>query len=247
MLPPFRPLGYVRPSDPDEAARLLVQDPGARILAGGTLVMQGRDASAGTLIDITGAGLDTVTKDGDDWVIGAATPVSALLDHPLPGALLDAARRFGPPAIRAVGTVGGSLLGAGAFGHLAPALLALNARMRTLDADGPAEAPVRSAWSTFPKPRHLLTHLVVPADWAWSGLDQLERTALDHWVCVLALAVPHEGPRRWGVGAATRRPALVEGDDLDDVETFDDHHASADYRRHILSVVARRLRERADG
>ncbi len=237
----------MRPGTAEEALRELVADPGARVLAGGTLLMAGRDAGAARLVDITAAGLDGVEQVGDDWVIGSATPVSRLLDHALPGALRDAAERFGPAAIRSVATVGGNLMGAGSFGHLAPAMLALDASVRWLDQGGERATPVRDIWHTFPRPSGLLTHVVVPGSCAWSGLDQLERTALDHWVCVVALAVDASGGRRWGVGAATALPALIEGDGPDGARCFDDHQASAEYRRHILGVVAQRLIERSGG
>ena len=112
---------------------------------------------------------------------------------------------------------------------------------------GARATPVRDIWHTFPRPSGLLTHVVVPGSCAWSGLDQLERTALDHWVCVVALAVDASGGRRWGVGAATALPALIEGDGPDGARCFDDHQASAEYRRHILGVVAQRLIERSGG
>lgn len=237
----------MRVGSPEEALRELTADPGARVLAGGTLLMQGADAGCARLVDITDAGLHTIDKVGDDWVIGAAAPVARLLDHQLPEALTDAADRFGPPAIRQVATVGGNLMGAGSFGHLAPALLALDARVRWLETTGVRETPVREVWHSFPRPSGLLTHVIVSDQWAWSGLDQIERTALDHWVCVLALAVGPDGPvsdRRWGVGAATALPTVVQGDRPDGVTTFDDHQASAEYRRAMLSVVADRLIDR---
>lgn len=238
----------MRATSPEEALAELRADPGARILAGGTLLMGGRDSGCARLVDITGAGLSGVEQTGDGWVIGAATPVSVLVDSGLPGALTDAAGRFGPPAIRSVATVGGNLMGAGTFGHLAPALLALDARARWLDADGGREGPIREIWHSFPRPAGLLTHVLVDGRWSWSGLDQLERTALDHWVCVVALAIDAEsGDRRWGVGAATALPQAVAGPRPDGLVTLDDHRASAGYRSAMLSRVADQLLERRRG
>lgn len=246
----FRPERYVRARDAAHAVAELAGAPGARVLAGGTLVMQGSDTTTRVLVDVTSAGLDYVKDAGDAWVIGAATPISRLVGAGLPGAIDDGARMVGAPALRGVGTLGGNLVGARGYGHLGPALLALDARARLLSPAGEREAPVGELWTGPLRPAELLTELRVPGGWRFSGAEQLERTALDHFVAYAVLAVPAAvgGSPRWAFGALGADPLLAVGDPAPaSLAAIDDHNASAEYRRHVAGVLMERLRRRSGG
>lgn len=132
--PPFE---YHAPRTVDEVLDLLAEHgDDARPLAGGqSLVplMSLRLAGPAVLVDVTRAGLDTVTTE-DGWLtLGAtvrerAAERSALVAERAP--LLAAALPLvGHPAIRARGTVGGSLAHADPAGELPAVVVALDAEV----------------------------------------------------------------------------------------------------------------------
>jgi aerobic carbon-monoxide dehydrogenase medium subunit len=127
--PPFR---YHRPADVTTAARMLSElGDGAKVLAGGqSLVplMNFRLAVPDHLVDVNHLGLDTVTMDGGDMVVGATVRHARLLGdrdvaavHPL---VAEAAGWIAHAVIRNRGTVCGSLAHGDPAAEL-PAVLAL--------------------------------------------------------------------------------------------------------------------------
>ena len=116
MLPIVSDAGYVRPRTLEEALRILAQ-PGARVLAGGTDLLPSMKHGLHVPHTLVAIGhlpeLQGVRVDGDTLVIGAATPLRAVVTHPdvsrLAPALGAAARTVGTPTIQAMGTLGGNL------------------------------------------------------------------------------------------------------------------------------------------
>jgi CO/xanthine dehydrogenase FAD-binding subunit len=131
------PFEYSRPVDLDEACALLVQDEGARVIAGGqTLIpmMAMRLARPTRLVDISRIGdLAFIREDGDSVVIGATTRQARaerdeLVRTRLP--LLAAALPWvGHPPTRARGTVGGSLANADPSAEIALIAVTLGATL----------------------------------------------------------------------------------------------------------------------
>lgn len=106
-----------RPKTLDEAAVLLANDPEAKLLAGGHSlipVMKQRLASPSALIDLsTVEGIAGVTKDNNCIVIGAMTRHADAANNPLlkellPG-LAAVPASIGDPQVRNRGTIGGSI------------------------------------------------------------------------------------------------------------------------------------------
>ena len=105
---------FVKPSNIDEALKALAAE-GAQPVAGGqTLIptLKARLNAPELLVSLTGiAELKGVCRDGDALVIGAATThaevARAAVEH-FP-ALASLAGRIGDPAVRNLGTLGGSL------------------------------------------------------------------------------------------------------------------------------------------
>ena len=130
MKPP--PFTYHRPADVLTAARMLAElGDGAKVLAGGqSLVplMNFRLAAPDHLVDVNHLGLDTITMDGGDMVMGATIRHARLLAdpdvatvHPL---VAEAAGWIAHAVIRNRGTVCGSLAHGDPAAEL-PAVLAL--------------------------------------------------------------------------------------------------------------------------
>lgn len=127
---------YYWPKAPQDAVRMLMQEPYAEVIAGGTELLvsglKGREVN--NLVDITRAGLSYVKKDKKYIKIGATTTISEIQNAPLfkdfaNGALSTAAQRFVSVQIRNVATIGGNLGAAMPSSDLAPVLMALDAKI----------------------------------------------------------------------------------------------------------------------
>jgi xanthine dehydrogenase small subunit len=125
------PLEVVRAESVRKAAEALA-DPGARFLAGGTLVV--RDYAAGDvgirrLVLSDGLGLDRISVDGGRVEVGAAVTMAKIAAHPALSFLAAVANEIGGPAVRAMATVGGNFFAPSPYGDLSVALLALDAEV----------------------------------------------------------------------------------------------------------------------
>ncbi len=127
---------YHWPKSPQEAVRLLMQEPCAEIIAGGTdLLVSGlKSGPVSNLVDVTRCGLSYIKKDKKHIRIGAATTISEIQhSHEIKdfagGILSEAARKFVSVQIRNAATIGGNLGAAMPSSDLAPVLMALDAKI----------------------------------------------------------------------------------------------------------------------
>src|SRR5215472_14384072 len=130
---------YHRPGTVRQAANLLVKNEDAKLIAGGhTLVpvMKQRLASPPHLVDLSHIeGLDTIEMKGRSLVIGAmarhaSVANSAVVGEAIP-ALAKLAGMIGDPAVRHMGTIGGSLANNDPTADYPAACLALDATIVT--------------------------------------------------------------------------------------------------------------------
>lgn len=127
-----------------EAARAL--GPGARFLAGGTLVMRSlneADPAFRRIVRSTDPALREIRTTGSALTLGAAVTMAQILAHRDLAFLHPVARLIGGPAIRAMATIGGNLFAPHPYGDLATALLALDARIVTAQGARPVEDLLR--------------------------------------------------------------------------------------------------------
>jgi xanthine dehydrogenase small subunit len=124
------------PGDIGELIRNVDEQPGARLLAGGTdlalEVTQGLQSLDQLILLDRVAELKEVRVTDDALALGAAVSLSDCRDaffahYPAAGELLD---RFGSRQVRNQGTVGGNIANASPIGDLPPVLLALGAELR---------------------------------------------------------------------------------------------------------------------
>ncbi len=126
----------IRCNSASEAADILAANPGAKLLAGGTLVMRAvneGDQSFNTVVRIVDPALSQIQVSGDRASIGSAVTMAALAANRDSAYLADVARSVGGPAVRNMATVGGNLCAPGPYGDLAVALLALDAELEFAD------------------------------------------------------------------------------------------------------------------
>ena len=165
---------YRKASSIADAVRLLSENPGAKLLAGGhSLIplMRFRLARPEVLIDIGGVdGLRGVTVSGDTINIGALATHAEIANSAdvqrANGLLAEAASGIGDPAVRNRGTIGGNLAHADPASDWATVLTALGA---TVSAQGSAGSRtiavadlIEDAFTTVLGENELITTVSVP-------------------------------------------------------------------------------------
>ncbi len=128
-----------------EAARLLAAEEGARLLAGGTLLMRAvneGDVRITVLVRCTDPGRELVRREGERVRIGAGVTLSRLARAPETAFLAPVVRAVGGPAIRNMATVGGNLFAHSPYGDLGTAFLALDARVTLAEGGTGRELPL---------------------------------------------------------------------------------------------------------
>ena len=128
-------LQFFTPADIAQLNQLIADYPASRLLAGGTdlaLEVTQNLSELPVLISLHQvAELTEVQDTGDGWWLGAAVPLTRLIEV-VKSQYPDWARllyRFGSVPVRNQGTLGGNLVTASPIGDLAPVLLALDAQL----------------------------------------------------------------------------------------------------------------------
>jgi CO/xanthine dehydrogenase FAD-binding subunit len=145
-------LQFHSPETVDQAIALLKADPSARALAGGTdLIVQlrSRRIAPSAIIDIKRiAGMSGIRIVNGGFVIGAATPCTALKDDKAlaaawPG-VVEAANLIGSVQVRNRATMAGNLCNASPAADSVPALVAAGASCVIAGPGGQREIPVEA-------------------------------------------------------------------------------------------------------
>jgi aerobic carbon-monoxide dehydrogenase medium subunit len=275
---------YHRPASLAETFDLLDRygDDG-RILAGGQSLVPAlnmRLATPRAVIDINRLpGLDDIRLAPEGLVIGALTRQEALERSPLvrehAPLLAAAVPHVGHAAIRARGTVGGSLALADPAAELPACAVALDAAIRLSRRGGSRSVAAadffRGIYTTAVEPGEVVTEIVVPLAPGWcAGFEELARRHGDFALAGLAARLRVEGRTVrearlvfFGVGDRPVRARSAEtvlagrgpealaaaGRALTrDLDPPGDIHASPALRRHLAGVLlARVIRRMMDG
>lgn len=167
-----REFDYVAPTSLDEALGALDED--SKVMAGGMSLiplMKMRLFSPGTVVDIGRIpGLDAVTEDGDDIVIGALVRHAETATNPLVGAnataLATAASLTGDVQVRNRGTTCGALAHADVAADQPGGALAVGATMVARSASGTREIAAADffvdALTSALRPDEILTSVRIP-------------------------------------------------------------------------------------
>ncbi|MDF1813640.1 MAG: FAD binding domain-containing protein [Verrucomicrobiales bacterium] len=161
---------FHRPLTLADLQRLRSQYPDAKVIAGGTHLIENlENMESPTLISIKEvAEMQMIRTNQEFWEIGAGvnlTRVSEAIGGEYP-AFLKALTKFGSRLVRNRATLGGYLAVASDTGQLAPLLIAMDARLILLSADGERNAPISHFYEggnrTILRPGELIRCIMIP-------------------------------------------------------------------------------------
>lgn len=260
---------YHRPKSLDEAAKTVSDAEDGKIIAGGMSLlpsMKLRLASPSDLVDLAAIdGIKGIKVDGKTVTIGAMTrhvevQYSEDVKKAIP-ALAELAGNIADPSVRNRGTIGGSLANADPAADYPSAVLALNATIETNKRKIPADEFFTGLFETALEDGEIIAkvHFQVPdaaayekfphpaSGFAMTGafvakFGKEVRVAItgakDH-----AFRVP-EMEKVLAEKFAAESVADIQ---LPDDDMLSDLHCSADYRAHLVTVMAKRAVAKAAG
>ena len=268
------PFELVAPRTAEEAVAELRAASGTSVgvLAGGSDLLididEGRVAPT-RIVSLRRLPWRTLDWTGGALTIGSTLPLRTLEDDPdvrrrLPG-LWQAIRAVGSVALRHRATLGGNLGRAAPSSDLIPILLALDAEVELVGAEGTRRLPVDrfvlASRRTALRPAELIRSIRIPEARPSAFLWQRVRPAND--ISQIAVAVARSpGARAWSVAVGGIPPrsvllprvaealghgsptpaALDRAADLAsrEVAIVADRRASGEYRRHLIGTLLRR-------
>ncbi|MGA2042281.1 MAG: FAD binding domain-containing protein [Roseiarcus sp.] len=255
------PFAYHKPGNVQAAVALLNAD--AKVLAGGqTLLptMKQRLASPASIVDIGRiAELAGVSREGDSIVIGATTrhadvAGSAAVRQAIP-ALAALADGIGDPAVRARGTIGGSLANNDPAADYPAAALALGATIVTNKRELAADAFFHGLFETALEDGEIIVKVRFPIP-EKAAYEKFRNPASRYALVGVFVARTKAGARVAVTGAgsggvfrvkaletaldANFSAAALNGATVPAQGLIADLHADAAYRAHLIVVLAKR-------
>jgi len=253
---------YHRPASVADAAKALQAAADGKLVAGGmTLVptMKQRLAAPSDLVDLGGiAELKGIKAEAGGLTIGALTTHaevarSSLVKQTIP-ALAALADGIGDPAVRNRGTIGGSVANNDPAADYPAAIVALNATVRTNKREIGADQFFTGMFETALQPGEIVTAVRFPKV-AQANYQKFRNPASRYAIVGVFVAKTPAGVRVavTGAGPSVFRVPEMEAalaksfipDAIKDIAIKDDGlnsdiHASAEYRAHLVNVMARR-------
>ncbi len=239
-------------------------------LAGGTWLNPriGKEVSAQAqaVVDLSALGLDQIERDGDTLRLGAMATLAAVTEDETccslaDGILAQTARRDATVNVRNAATVGGTVVVAPIDSEFILALLTLGAELdvqSTKTTTWPLQQFLADPVAALDGGLVTQIRIPLPAR-AAGGLAHVVRTPADHPI-VAAVAVAAEEPDgiRIVLGGVASQPLVIEFDRpeaaeeataqaIAAAEPYTDFRGTADYRRAMGALMAKRALEQALG
>ncbi len=260
---------YHRPKSLDEAASTAKDADDGKILAGGmTLIpsMKLRLAAPSDLVDLAEVdGIKGITVDGGSVTIGAMTrhydvQTSTDVQNAIP-ALAALAGGIGDPSVRHRGTMGGSVANSDPAADYPAAVLALDATIKTDSREIAADDFFTGLFETALEEGEIITSISfkVPDAAAYMKFPQ----PASGYAMVGAFVAKYGGDVRLAVTgakdhvfrvsemeqalAANFSPDAIADISVGEADMLSDIHCAADYRAHLVTVMAKRAVEAAAG
>ena len=259
---------YQRPGTVRQAANLLVKDDDAKILAGGHSLlptMKLRLAKPSQIIDIGRIeGLNTIELKGRSIVIGAMArhvdvANSPVVKEALP-ALADLAGLIGDPAVRHRGTIGGSIANNDPNADYPAAVLGLGATIITNKRRIAADDYFKGMFDTALEPSEIIVKVQFPIA-KKAAYEKFKHPASGFALVGVFVSKRGSDIRVAVTGAGSNgvfrvasfeealkkrfSPKSIEGMTIPADGMNSDIHGSAEYRAHLVAVLARRALAKA--
>ena len=254
---------YQRPTTIRQAANLLAKDPEAKLLAGGHSllpVMKLRLARPSSLVDIGRVeGLNTIELKGRSIVVGALTrhaqvANSQVVKDALP-VLAEVAGMIGDPAVRHRGTLGGSLANNDPNADYPAVVLGLGATIITNKRRIAADDFFKGLFETALEPSEIITKVSFPLA-KKAAYQKFKHPASGFALVGVFVSKRGSDIRVVATGAGANgvfrvksfeealkkrfSPKSIEGMTIPADGMNTDIHGSAEYRAHLVGVMARR-------
>lgn len=253
---------YHKPATVADAVKLLSADSDARPISGGQTLLPAlkhRLNKPTSLVDLSGiAELRGVKRDGNKIIIGAMTKHAEVANNPEVKAaipmLAQLAGNIGDNQVRNRGTIGGSVSNNDPAADYPSAVVALNATVVTSSRRIAADDFFQGMFTTALEPGELLVAVEFPIP-EKAGYAKMKNPA-SRYVMAGAFVAKTGGQVRVAINgaaacvfrqtemeaalAANWSPAAVAGikQPADDMNS--DIHGSAEYRAHLVTVMAKR-------
>ncbi|MEX1280245.1 MAG: xanthine dehydrogenase family protein subunit M [Acidimicrobiia bacterium] len=269
-----REFEYVAAGSVAEAAQLLADNPGAKVLSGGMSLipmMKLRLLSPEMVVDIGRiSGLDRIEDKGDHVAIGALVRQDAVAASDLvPTALRTASSQTGDVQVRGRGTLAGAIAHADVAADTPTAVLALGATMVAQSASGTREIAADDFFvdtlTSALEPDEILTEIRVPKRGGGSAYDKLGRRGghTDYAVAGVAAWVADAGLSdvRVAINGVGTKPTLAvgvmealrggaspeeaAGRATEGITVLEDLYGSEEYKAHLAKVFTKRAVEQA--
>jgi len=256
---------FHRPGTLAEARDALRGADDGKLMAGGQSLiplMKLDMAAPDAVVSLTGvAELQGISRDGDTLVVGAASThaqvaASEEVRAAIP-ALAELAGQIGDPQVRNRGTLGGSVAHADPAADYPAALVGLGATVVTDRREIAADDFFRGMFDTPLEPDEIITSVRFPVPDA-AGYAKFPNPASKYAVVGVMVARGASGVRVAVTGAGPTvfrlsaledalagdfSPASVEGSGVGADGLLSDSAASAEYRAHLIGVMAKRAVE----
>jgi carbon-monoxide dehydrogenase medium subunit len=241
----------------DAAAKLSAAADGTVMAGGQTLipVLKLRLANPSDVISLAGAGLSGITNNGDSVTIGAMTTHAEVAGSAdVPAALRAVAEGIGDAQVRNRGTIGGSMANNDPAADYPAAALGLGATITTNQRDIAADDFFTGLFETALNDGEIIKSVTFP-NATKAAYAKFPNPASRFALVGVFVAQAADGVRVAVTGAtdcAHRGPALESAlsanwsaDALDGITIPTDHingdiHGSAEYRAHLVIVMAKR-------
>jgi carbon-monoxide dehydrogenase medium subunit len=252
---------YQKAGSAADAASALGSADDGKVMAGGqTLIptLKQRLASPSDVIDLSGAGMAGIRRDGDSLVIGAMTThaevaASDEVRSAIP-ALAALAEGIGDPQVRNRGTIGGSIANNDPAADYPGAVVGLNATVKTTKREIAADDFFTGMFDTALEDDEIITEVSFPipekAAYAKFPNPASRYAIVGSFVAStgggVRVAVTGAGPCVFRVGAyedalsSNFSADAVPDGAVDAGDMNSDIHAGADYRAHLVGVMTRR-------
>ena len=252
---------YHKPSSLAEAVKLLA-DPEAKALSGGQTLLPAlkhRLNRPSALVDLTGiAEMKGIRREGDTLVVGALSRHADIQDSDVVRQAIPALARMaghlGDTQVRNRGTIGGSLANNDPAADYPAAALALGARFVTDRREIEADEFFQGMFTTALEPDELVVALRFPVP-EKAGYARMRNPASRYVLTGVFVAKGPAGvrvvvngagpgvfrqPEMEAALAASWSPDAVAGIRQSPDDLLSDIHGGAEYRAHLVTVMAKR-------